>query len=73
MGAVDLAVLGVVFFKAGHALHFCLDKTKMKLRQFRRCALAQVMPVLFEKVLIEFGDLANGNMNIPDALRFLKL
>ena len=59
----------MIFHKAGHTLNFCINKTKMKLRLFRRCSFAKLLPVFLNGILIEFSNFANGKMNGPDALR----
>lgn len=56
----------MVFHEAGHTLNFRMDKTKMKLRLFRGRAPAEFLPVLLNGMLVEFGDLAESQVQSPD-------
>ena len=73
MRTVDLSVTGMIFRKTGHALHFCFDKTKMELSLFRRCALAEIPPVLLNEVLIELRNLTEREMNGSDPFPLTRL
>jgi hypothetical protein len=66
---MDGSVRGMIFFETRHALRLGSDKTKTNLRAFQDRAFAQLDPLLLDNALIEFGYFADGNLNLPDALR----
>lgn len=65
---MDFSIQWMIFHKASHALYFCRDKTKLKLRPFCRRAVAQFSPMILKHGLVEFTDLAKGKLQTLDAL-----
>jgi hypothetical protein len=59
IGAKDLAILRMIFPKAGHALHFSRDHVEVKLRALGRSTLAEIIPMALNGVLINFSNFAN--------------
>lgn len=60
------AVRWMIFSKTGHTLYLRFYRTKMEPGMFRRGALAELSPEMFDMVLIEFRDFTQGDMNILD-------
>lgn len=58
------SVQRVIFSKAGHALHLCLDKTKLELCVFRPRAFAPFLPLLQNELWVELRDLTEGNADL---------
>jgi len=66
LGTMDLFIPRMIFREAGHALNFCIQRTEMKLRLFRRRAFAELIPMFSDPALIEFGDLADHQIETLD-------
>lgn len=66
---MDGPIHGVIFFETCHALYLGSDKTNVKPGAFQWCAHAQLVPVISNYALIEFGDFAKYKMDTLNARR----
>lgn len=61
---MDDLVHGVIFFEAGHALHFGRYKTEVQLRMFHWRAFAEFIPVCLNGGWVQLKDFAEDKMQV---------
>ena len=59
---MNRTILGMIRAEASHTLDFCINQTKMKLCSFHRCFPTEFLPMFSNGLLIEFGNLTNGEV-----------
>ena len=64
IGTVDLFIEGMIFLETSHALHLCFYKTEVKPGLFRKCTLAECIPVLLDGCISKIGDLTQNQIHI---------
>jgi len=70
---MDRSIHGMIFFEAGHALHFGSNETKAELGMFQWCVPDERAPFFLDDIPVKLGYFAKRNLYLFDMRRMCML